>query len=164
MNGASHLLKRAGVYYLRRRVPLDLVERLGKGEVKVSLRTKDPREARVRARAADADVDRMFERARSGALLNLDAVRSAVATSVTTGLREYLKKDPLIRWRQSEGQYGPEPELREWLYQEAEVWSEALNGSPGPEAPQGHREGHIVHRRPYASRHGRLPRPGACRR
>ncbi|MBU1313958.1 MAG: phage integrase N-terminal SAM-like domain-containing protein [Alphaproteobacteria bacterium] len=39
---------RTSVYYLRQRVPADLVATVGKKEVKVSLRTKDPTEAKLR--------------------------------------------------------------------------------------------------------------------
>ncbi|MCJ2050254.1 DUF6538 domain-containing protein [Methylobacterium sp. J-070] len=39
---------KTGVYYLRRRVPADLVKLVGKTEEKVSLRTKDPAEAKAR--------------------------------------------------------------------------------------------------------------------
>jgi integrase len=40
--------KKTGVYQLRRRVPADLVKLVGKKEVKVSLGTKDPAEAKAR--------------------------------------------------------------------------------------------------------------------
>ncbi|WP_020091128.1 DUF6538 domain-containing protein [Methylobacterium sp. 285MFTsu5.1] len=39
---------KTGVYYLRRRVPAELVEAVGKSEEKVSLGTKDPTEAKAR--------------------------------------------------------------------------------------------------------------------
>lgn len=41
-----HKHPRTGVYWLRERVPADLVATLGRGEVTRSLETKDPAEAK----------------------------------------------------------------------------------------------------------------------
>ncbi len=38
---------KTGVYYLRKRVPADLIGSVGKREIKRSLGTKDPAEARL---------------------------------------------------------------------------------------------------------------------
>lgn len=37
-----------GVYYLVKRVPSDVLQKFGREVIKVSLRTKDPKEAKVR--------------------------------------------------------------------------------------------------------------------
>ena len=55
-----------GVYYFRKRVPADLVAAEGKTEVKFSLRTKDPAEAKKRCRDADIEVTRRWEMLRHG--------------------------------------------------------------------------------------------------
>jgi hypothetical protein len=41
---------KSGVYYLQKRVPVDLIERAGRSAVKISLRTKDPELAKQRKR------------------------------------------------------------------------------------------------------------------
>jgi len=40
--------KKSGIYYLRVRVPADLVKIVGKAEIPKSLRTRDPDEAKAR--------------------------------------------------------------------------------------------------------------------
>jgi hypothetical protein len=58
--------RRTGVYYYRRVVPDDLRPIIGKGEVHVSLRTKDPREAARRCPEVAGRVDAEFIAARRG--------------------------------------------------------------------------------------------------
>jgi integrase len=56
------LQRRAGgTYWLRRRVPLDLVEAFGRNEVVRSLRTKDPKEAKRRLAAAMHELELEFD-------------------------------------------------------------------------------------------------------
>lgn len=55
-----------GVFYLRRRVPADLVPAVGRTLVKRSLATKDPQEARTRHAEALARLEREWEALRSG--------------------------------------------------------------------------------------------------
>ncbi len=57
---------RTSVYYLRRAVPRDLQEALGKKEYLRSLGTKDPKEAKVRFAAAFEECEAVFARARVG--------------------------------------------------------------------------------------------------
>lgn len=57
---------RTGVYYLRRAVPKDIQEALGKTEYLKSLGTKDEREAKVLFPAALQECDAEFARARNG--------------------------------------------------------------------------------------------------
>jgi|GEM_PF-1113214 len=61
----THLLRRGAVYYFRAKVPVDLQPFLGKREEKYSLKTKDPKEARSRARKASAEFDEKCERLRA---------------------------------------------------------------------------------------------------
>ena len=60
------LLNRDGRYYLRARVPADLVDSIGRREIKRSLGTSDAKEASRRLRTEAAEVERLFERARLG--------------------------------------------------------------------------------------------------
>ncbi len=57
---------RTGGYYLRLRVPHDLVHAVGQGELKKSLRTKDPAEAKLRFPAALIEVQRQWDVLRNG--------------------------------------------------------------------------------------------------
>ncbi|WP_051094401.1 DUF6538 domain-containing protein [Bordetella sp. FB-8] len=62
----THLHKRSnGVYYFRRRVPLDLVEFFGKYEFNESLSTKDRRTAEVACRKKSIATDAIFAKARA---------------------------------------------------------------------------------------------------
>jgi len=60
----THLLRRGGRYYIRRRIPADLVEHYGKKERQLALGTGDPKEAATRVRKVGAELDDEFERAR----------------------------------------------------------------------------------------------------
>jgi len=61
---------RNGTYWLRRVVPLQLRERLGgKTEIRRSLRTRDPQEAKRRWKQESLRVDALFEKARRGAVV-----------------------------------------------------------------------------------------------
>lgn len=57
---------KSGVFFLRRRVPDDLREVLGKREEKLSLRTRDVAEAKVRHVKALADLDARWANLRKG--------------------------------------------------------------------------------------------------
>lgn len=55
-----------GVYYYVKRVPRDLIEKLGKERYSISLRTKDPREAKRLCGEADVQKEREFAALRAG--------------------------------------------------------------------------------------------------
>lgn len=60
----THLQRRTnGVYYFRRRVPLDLVEFFGKREFLESLNTKNRRDAELACRKRDVVTDALFNKA-----------------------------------------------------------------------------------------------------
>ena len=65
MQGSSWLQRRGSRYYYRLRVPAYLVDILGKAEVRRSLHTSNPAEARRLVRAAAAEVQVEFDRARA---------------------------------------------------------------------------------------------------
>lgn len=65
---ATHLVRRAGRYYIRRRIPTDLLPYFeGKKEIQQALGTSNPRDAAVKCRLAGAALDAKFERARQSA-------------------------------------------------------------------------------------------------
>lgn len=68
MHGQTLLQRRGATYYYRQRVPRPLQAYFdGRREIKVSLRTRDPKEARYRARIICAHVETVFTRTLSGA-------------------------------------------------------------------------------------------------
>lgn len=58
------LMRRGGTYSLRRRVPSDLVEALGRKEIWIALGTSDPKAAAKEARLASVRLDLEWEKAR----------------------------------------------------------------------------------------------------
>ena len=60
----THLLRRNGRYYFRVRVPKDLVDILGKKEIKKSLKTSDYKEACKRLPVEQLEADDLFDQAR----------------------------------------------------------------------------------------------------
>ncbi|NTH43022.1 integrase [Agrobacterium rhizogenes] len=59
---------KTGIYQFRKRVPKELVERLGKREEKASLGTRDPREAKVAHAKVLAQVEARWAQLRKGAI------------------------------------------------------------------------------------------------
>lgn len=76
MSKPQKLIKRNGVYYFRTRVPLELVDVIGRKEIKISLETRDPQEARRKLNIQQVKADEMFERARR------DSKRSQASASI----------------------------------------------------------------------------------
>ncbi len=58
---ATNLVRRGATYYVRARVPKDLLAHMGRAEIWRSLGTKDPQEARRLLPAAMADLHRLFD-------------------------------------------------------------------------------------------------------
>jgi hypothetical protein len=68
MSKPQGMIRRGGVFYYRRRVPLDLLTAFqGRKELKESLRTNDLREAKKRRNRAASKFDALFETARATA-------------------------------------------------------------------------------------------------
>ncbi|KGR93796.1 site-specific integrase [Burkholderia sp. ABCPW 111] len=61
----THLFKRGSRYYIRRRIPTDLVGHYKRNEIQQALGTSDPAEARVRCRRIGAQLDEEFARVRA---------------------------------------------------------------------------------------------------
>ena len=81
----------AGTYYLKQRVPVDLVHLVGRTQVKVSLRTKDPNEARRLHTAQAAAIQAHWDLLRKGPATLDDRQVDAVAGEV---YRALLAKAP----------------------------------------------------------------------
>jgi hypothetical protein len=60
MAGSNRVLRRNGTYYYRRRVPLHLVEAIGKRVVRYSLKTTNLKEAKRRREVADIEWSARF--------------------------------------------------------------------------------------------------------
>jgi hypothetical protein len=67
---ASHVHRRAGIYHLRCRVPRDLVDEIGRSEIRRSLGTACPRDARRRAAKLYAKLVEIFDEVRALTDLN----------------------------------------------------------------------------------------------
>ena len=68
--GFTLLERRGARYYFRQRVPVDLQEHFGRGELRRSLGTADPREARRRLKLEATRAEKTFERMRRDAMTN----------------------------------------------------------------------------------------------
>ncbi|MEO3389024.1 DUF6538 domain-containing protein [Mesorhizobium sp. CAU 1741] len=73
---------RTGVYWLRKRVPADLVETLGKKEVTKSLDTRDPDEAKRRHSQLLSDLEAQWDNLRKGSRTISDREAHLLATKV----------------------------------------------------------------------------------
>jgi hypothetical protein len=104
--GNQHLLRREGVYYYRRRVPLHLVKEIGKKFIQQSLNTTNLAEAKKRRALRELEWDARFDALKKGAA---PAPKSAKPTVNSTELpegdllrlvREYVeRKDEEFRKR-----------------------------------------------------------------
>ncbi|MGF6410971.1 DUF6538 domain-containing protein [Paraburkholderia sp. MM5482-R1] len=85
----THLVKRGSRYYIRRRVPLDLVSIVGKVEVTRALGTADRREAERLCRIESVKLDSEWSARRSAARAkkSLDDVLTAAQTDADTARR-----------------------------------------------------------------------------
>jgi integrase len=94
----QHLLRRSGVYYYRRRVPLSLVEKIGKKVIQHSLDTSNFKEAKKRRTVCDLQWDARFEAySNSGpddkALVQVSAQNSSLSAAELTQLvRNYVER------------------------------------------------------------------------
>lgn len=145
MQGCTHLQRRHGRYYFRRKVPAELVEAIGRTEIKVSLQTTDPKEARDLARIESLKADRQFAEARQDndaepALAGLTQARLELLKQVAIDeklaeLRSKLDSDPLSAYRpavveehpQQTGERIKRTELRGDLLTEQSIWGDVID-------------------------------------
>ena len=83
MADMQRLLKRGDTFHYHRRVPLPLVEIVGKKFIRLALGTDSPKEARRRRTLEDARTDAMFRDAEKG--IKPGAVRAGVTLDTLTG-------------------------------------------------------------------------------
>jgi hypothetical protein len=92
-----NLTTRAGTYYLRMRVPLELAQELGRTHITKSLRTKEHRVALARFRLAQARAERDFEAARRQ-MKDADALRVLIAKGRLEHLMPEHMQEIAQRW------------------------------------------------------------------
>ena len=92
-----NLTTRGGTYYLRMRVPLELVQELGRTHITKSLRTKEHRVALARFRLAQAQAERDFEAARRQ-MQDADALRMILAKGRLERLMPEQVQEIAQRW------------------------------------------------------------------
>ncbi|MGF6921744.1 DUF6538 domain-containing protein [Paraburkholderia sp. 40] len=100
----THLIKRGSRYYIRRRVPLDLVSILGKSEITKALRTSDRAEAITRCRLEGVRLDAEWSALRAASQAK-HAITHASETARTT-----------VRKREAEDRERAAEEDREYYF------------------------------------------------
>lgn len=80
----EHLIRRGGRYYIRRRVPQDLIAHYGKGEVNKTLRTADPKAAAKLCRAEAVRLDQEWDAVRASLTATPDALPASLQPSSST--------------------------------------------------------------------------------
>lgn len=94
-------IKRGDVYWLRKKVPLDLRAHEGKTEEKQSLKTRDPAEARVRFAKLNAEIEEKWARLRQGLRSPLSLTHKeayAIAGEIYREQRERFEREPNGLW------------------------------------------------------------------
>lgn len=86
----TNLIRRGTTYYFRARVPSDLVARLGRAELKRSLRTKEASTARTRGARARALAEDLFGRIRGEPMLTEAQIAQLARNFYETALEETL--------------------------------------------------------------------------
>lgn len=116
--------KDSGVYYFRKKIPLDLRDHYGKAEIKFSLKTKDHKTAAEKARVEAVKLDQEFEgiRRRQMAAPVQTLSRHEIDRLTTLWLHETLKDDEERR------QHG----INEQEYQDARAQLEAAGADYSP--------------------------------
>ncbi|KQO90866.1 integrase [Methylobacterium sp. Leaf90] len=85
---------RSGVYWLRKRVPADLVALIGRREVTLSLQTKDPAEARARYARELARLEQRWAGLRAGSRSPTEVEAHALAVAVHEAWLERHRANP----------------------------------------------------------------------
>jgi hypothetical protein len=139
----QHLQRREGVYYYRRRVPLQLVAKFGKKFVQVSLHTTSLKEAKKRRTLLDLEWDAKFAACSSpsnggGApAVQTSALTQPLSeTELVQLVRDYVAwRDQLARNREVTD-YAENPAQRAEMTIEADVESQILTSRDDPQTQQ----------------------------
>jgi integrase len=137
----QRLLRRNGVYYYRRRVPLQLIGKIGKKVVQLSLQTTSLKEAKKRRTLRDVEWDARFEAySMSGANgASLGAHTSAQAISETELLelvRDYVERHDRQGEKRDASCNPCSPQERAEMRVEAEWEIQTLRAPDDPQTQQ----------------------------
>jgi len=98
----TYLTRRGGVYWFRMAVPVDLVERVGRREIKASLRTSSPAVARLRCQCLGSRMLQLIARVRAMPELSQETIERLARRyfeqqlSSTEELATLIPSDPAI--------------------------------------------------------------------
>ena len=139
----QHLQRRNGVYYYRRRVPLQLVAKLGKKFVQVSLHTTSLKEAKKRRTLRDLEWDAKFAALSSPAHGGDDpAVQTPALTQPLSEnellqlVRDYVARQDQLARKREVTDYPENPAQRAEMAIEDELESQILQSREHPQTQQ----------------------------
>lgn len=113
----EHLIRRGGRYYIRRRVPQDLIAHYGKGEVNKALGTADPKAAAKLCRAEAVRLDQEWDATRASLTATPDALpASSQPSSITNPAMRAAQALASLRQQQATA--------REQGYDVLQAWTE----------------------------------------
>lgn len=142
MSGDQRLLRRNGVYYYRRRVPVHLLEKLGRKFIQLSLHTGSFKEAKTLRSVKDVEWDARFNAAETELSPASGAPHSKIATSPLSHpqllqlVREYVeRKDSQARTRFTSNPPDSERERVEMIA-EAGLDAQIIRDRDHPQADQ----------------------------
>ena len=85
MSLSSNIVRRGAVYYIRVRVPSDLLDYYApKKEITYSLKTKDPREAKRKGNLERVKIDQQFAEARRNGQMTAATAQGQTTTAATS--------------------------------------------------------------------------------
>src|SRR5690606_9069904 len=90
---------KTGMYWVRRRVPAHLVERVGKREEKLSLRTKDAAEAKRLFTQANAEIEARWANLERGEVKLSAREALSLARPFHDGMLAEFRDQPLLQTR-----------------------------------------------------------------
>ncbi|WP_318248641.1 site-specific integrase [Geomonas subterranea] len=91
----SHIYQRKGIYYYRVNVPVDLQQHFPTEEIKKSLKTREPKAAKVMAVSLEYRIQQAFTIIRSG-MLGDDMIRQVVESIVPSRQKASVTKGTLL--------------------------------------------------------------------
>ena len=116
-----HLIRRGDVFYFRRAVPVRLMGRLGRSEIRYSLKTRDLRTARIRCRHFSNLFDKLIARVEAMPNLNQQTINKVLRDFFTQEWSKLRSTLPTEADGEAEvqeqfyGASGAEKVVREWF-------------------------------------------------
>lgn len=117
----EHLVRRAGRYYIRRRIPKDLTAHYGKAEISKALGTSDPKIARKLCREAAVQLDRDWDAIRAVLTTTPDSEAPPSASHAVNVINPAIRAAQLLtllRQRQAAAREQGYKALQEWTESE----------------------------------------------